>query len=239
MLLMYELSFEEEILKYLPVVDRVVNRITIKNTDYEKEDLFNIGVIGLMDALKKFDASKKVPFESYAAIRVRGSIFDEVRKHGKISRYRMTQLNEYYEAKRELEQEQKGDVTDTDICQKLAITRAQLNEIYDSLNYLASVSLEATLFNQNDDGMTVEDTIQDQSIPNVEETLLEDERKKALEKSVTQLAEREQIILDLYYKEEMTLKEIAEILGISIARVSQIHGKIISKLKLSIEEELQ
>ncbi|MEG0293548.1 sigma-70 family RNA polymerase sigma factor [Enterococcus sp.] len=236
---MYELSFEEEILKYLPVVDRVVNRITIKNTDYEKEDLFNIGVIGLMDALKKFDASKKVPFESYAAIRVRGSIFDEVRKHGKISRYRMTQLNEYYEAKRELEQEQKGDVTDTDICQKLAITRAQLNEIYDSLNYLASVSLEATLFNQNDDGMTVEDTIQDQSIPNVEETLLEDERKQALEKSVTQLAEREQIILDLYYKEEMTLKEIAEILGISIARVSQIHGKIISKLKLSIEEELQ
>ena len=236
---MYELSFEEEILKYLPVVDRVVNRITIKNTDYEKEDLFNIGVIGLMDALKKFDASKKVPFESYAAIRVRGSIFDEVRKHGKISRYRMTQLNEYYEAKRELEQEQKGDVTDTDICQKLAITRTQLNEIYDSLNYLASVSLEATLFNQNDDGMTVEDTIQDQSIPNVEETLLEDERKQALEKSVTQLAEREQIILDLYYKEEMTLKEIAEILGISIARVSQIHGKIISKLKLSIEEELQ
>lgn len=236
---MYELSFEEEILKYLPVVDRVVNRITIKNTDYEKEDLFNIGVIGLMDALKKFDASKKVPFESYAAIRVRGSIFDEVRKHGKISRYRMTQLNEYYEAKRELEQERKGEVMDTDICQKLNITRAQLNEIYDSLNYLASVSLEATLFNQNDDGMTVEDTIQDQSIPNVEETLLEDERKQALEKSVTQLAEREQIILNLYYKEEMTLKEIAEILGISIARVSQIHGKIISKLKLSIEEELQ
>lgn len=236
---MYELSFEEEILKYLPVVDRVVNRITIKNTDYEKEDLFNIGVIGLMDALKKFDASKKVPFESYAAIRVRGSIFDEVRKHGKISRYRMTQLNEYYEAKRELEQEQKGDVTDTDICQRLEITRAQLNEIYDSLNYLASVSLEATLFNQNDDGMTVEDTIQDQSIPNVEDTLLETERKQALEKSVTQLSEREQIILDLYYKEEMTLKEIAGILGVSIARVSQIHGKIISKLKLSIEEELQ
>ena len=118
---MYELSFEEEILKYLPVVDRVVNRITIKNTDYEKADLFNIGVIGLMDALRKFDPSKKVPFESYAAIRVRGSIFDEVRKHGKISRYRMTQLNEYYEAKRELEQEQKGEVSDTDICQKLKI----------------------------------------------------------------------------------------------------------------------
>lgn len=236
---MYELSFEEEILKYLPVVDRVVNRITIKNTDYEKEDLFNIGVIGLMDALRKFDASKKVPFESYAAIRVRGSIFDEVRKHGKISRYRMTQLNEYYEAKRDLEQEQKGEVTDANICQVLKITQTQLNEIYDSLNYLASVSLESTLFNQNDDGMTIEDTLQDRSLPDVEANLLEDERKQALENSVTKLAEREQIILNLYYKEELTLKEIAEILGISIARVSQIHGKIISKLKMSIEEELK
>ena len=236
---MYELSFEEEILKYLPVVDRVVNRITIKNTDYEKEDLFNIGVIGLMDALRKFDASKKVPFESYAAIRVRGSIFDEVRKHGKISRYRMTQLNEYYEAKRDLEQEQKGEVTDANICQALKITQTQLNEIYDSLNYLASVSLESTLFNQNDDGMTIEDTLQDRSLPDVEEILLEDERKAALEKSVTKLAEREQIILNLYYKEELTLKEIAEILSISIARVSQIHSKIISKLKTSIEEELK
>ncbi|HIZ52988.1 MAG TPA: FliA/WhiG family RNA polymerase sigma factor [Candidatus Enterococcus avicola] len=236
---MYELSFEEEILKYLPVVDRVVNRITIKNTDYEKEDLFNIGVIGLMDALRKFDASKKVPFESYAAIRVRGSIFDEVRKHGKISRYRMTQLNEYYEAKRDLEQEQKGEVTDANICQALKITQTQLNEIYDSLNYLASVSLESTLFNQNDDGMTIEDTLQDRSLPDVEANLLEDERKQALENSVTKLAEREQIILNLYYKEELTLKEIAEILGISIARVSQIHGKIISKLKMSIEEELK
>lgn len=236
---MYELSFEEEILKYLPVVDRVVNRITIKNTDYEKEDLFNIGVIGLMDALRKFDASKKVPFESYAAIRVRGSIFDEVRKHGKISRYRMTQLNEYYEAKRDLEQEQKGEVTDANICQVLKITQTQLNEIYDSLNYLASVSLESTLFNQNDDGMTIEDTLQDRSLPDVEANLLEDELKQALENSVTKLAEREQIILNLYYKEELTLKEIAEILGISIARVSQIHGKIISKLKMSIEEELK
>ena len=99
--------------------------------------------------------------------------------------------------------------------------------------------MEATLFNQDDNGMTIEDTVQDHSAPNVEETLLEDERKQALESSIALLTEREQIILNLYYKEELTLKEISEVLGVSIARVSQIHGKIISKLKLTIEEELQ
>ena len=71
-----------------------------------------------------------------------------------------------------------------------------------------------------------------------EDNLVEDERKQALQKSVEQLSEREQLILGLYYKEELTLKEIAEVLGVSIARVSQIHGKVIGKLKGKIEEEL-
>lgn len=235
---MYELSLEDEIVKHLPLVERVVNRIKIKNTDYEQGDLFNIGVIGLMDALKKFDPTKKVPFESYAAIRIRGAVFDEVRKHGKISRYRMGQLNEYYKAKQELEQIEKREVTDLEICKHLDINQNQLNDIYDSLNYLASVSLEATLFNQDDDGLTVEDTLIDDRAESAEEGVLEDERKQALQDSIKTLTEREQIILNLYYTEELTLKEIAEILGVSIARVSQIHGKVISKLKLKIEEEL-
>lgn len=235
---MYELSLEDEIIKHLPLVERVVNRIKIKNTDYEKGDLFNIGVIGLMDALKKFDHTKKVPFESYAAIRIRGAVFDEVRKHGKISRYRMGQLNEYYKARQELEQIEKREVTDLEICKHLDINQNQLNDIYDSLNYLASVSLEATLFNQDDDGLTVEDTLIDDSVEDAEQGIVEDERKQALQDSIKTLTEREQIILNLYYTEELTLKEIAEILGVSIARISQIHGKVISKLKLKIEEEL-
>jgi len=236
---MYELSLEDEIIKYLPLVERVVSRIKIKSLDYEKGDLFNIGVIGLMDALKKFDASKKVPFESYATIRIRGAVFDEVRKNGKISRYRMGQLNEYYKAKQDLEQEKKREVSDSEICQYLKINQHQLNDIYDSLNHLASVSLEATLFHQDDGGLTIEDTLQNESLPNTDDRLVENERKQALQDSIETLAEREQIILNLYYKEELTLKEIAEILDVSIARVSQIHGKIIGKLKLKIEEELQ
>lgn len=101
---MYEVDREAEIIKYLPLVERVVQRLSIKTADYESGDLYNIGVIGLMDALRKFDPSKKVPFESYAVIRIKGAIIDEVRKHAKISRYKMAAVNQFYQARQELEQ---------------------------------------------------------------------------------------------------------------------------------------
>ena len=96
---MYEVDYEKEVVKYLPFVKRVVSRIDIKSAEYDKDDLFNIGVIGLMDALKKYDPSKKVSFETYAYTRIRGTIYDEVRKTSPMSRSRMTNLDNYYKAK--------------------------------------------------------------------------------------------------------------------------------------------
>ncbi|GAJ26329.1 RNA polymerase sigma factor [Liquorilactobacillus sucicola DSM 21376 = JCM 15457] len=235
---MYETSIEDEVLKYLPLVERVANRISVKSTEYEYGDLYNIGVIGLIDALRRFDASKKVPFEGYAMIRIKGAIIDEIRKHSKISRYKMTIVNKFYQAKQDLEQKLKREVTDAEICKEMKIDAAQLGNIYESIHYLASVSLEDTLFSNTDEGISLQDMIQDTLAENSEETLLEEERKQALVHSIKKLSEREQLILSLYYEEEATLKEIAAILDISIARVSQIHGKIIIKLKNYIKEEL-
>jgi RNA polymerase sigma factor for flagellar operon FliA len=209
---MYEVDREAEIIKYLPLVERVVQRLSIKTADYESGDLYNIGVIGLMDALRKFDPSKKVPFESYAAIRIKGAIIDEVRKHAKISRYKMAAVNKFYQARQVLEQSLKREATDTEICKQLGINQSQLADIYESLHYLASVSLE--------------------------DTLVAEEKRTALVACIKKLGEREQLILSLYYTEELTLKEIAEILEVSIPRVSQIHGKTIAKLRTLIEEEL-
>lgn len=235
---MYEVDREAEIIKYLPLVERVVQRLSIKTADYEQGDLYNIGVIGLMDALHKFDASKKVPFESYAAIRIKGAIIDEVRKHAKISRYKMAAVNQFYQARQELEQLHKREATDTEISKKLGINRSQLADIYESLHFLASVSLEDTLFAYQEEGLTLKDMLSDQDAENVEETMLEAERKAALVTCIKRLGEREQLVLSLYYTEELTLKEIAEILEVSIPRVSQIHGKTIAKLRGLIKEEL-
>ncbi|WP_269924196.1 sigma-70 family RNA polymerase sigma factor [Enterococcus innesii] len=234
---MYEVDREAEIIKYLPLVERVVQRLSIKTADYESGDLYNIGVIGLMDALRKFDPSKKVPFESYAAIRIKGAIIDEVRKHAKISRYKMAAVNQFYQARQELEQRLKREATDTEICKQLGINQSQLADIYESLHYLASVSLEDTLFAYQEEGMTLKDMVRDPA-ENVEETLVAEEKRTALVACIKKLGEREQLILSLYYTEELTLKEIAEILEVSIPRVSQIHGKTIAKLRTLIEEEL-
>lgn len=228
---------EEDILKYLPLVEKAVDRIGVKNIEYTHDDLFNIGVIGLMDALHKFDASKKVPFENYALIRIRGAIIDEVRKTSRLSRYKMMAVNRYYQIKQQLEQELMREVTDTELCQALSINHRQLNDIYDSIHFLASVSLESTLFQEGDDQLTLGDTLQDQT-PSVEDDLLATERKTVLLKGIKQLSEREQLVLSLYYEQELTLKEISQVLDVSVARVSQIHGKLISKLKTYIEEEL-
>lgn len=234
---MYEVDREAEIIKYLPLVERVVQRLSIKTADYESGDLYNIGVIGLMDALRKFDPSKKVPFESYAVIRIKGAIIDEVRKHAKISRYKMAAVNQFYQARQELEQRLKREATDTEICKQLGINQSQLADIYESLHYLASVSLEDTLFAYQEEGMTLKDMVRDPA-ENVEDTLVAEEKRTALVACIKKLGEREQLILSLYYTEELTLKEIAEILEVSIPRVSQIHGKTIAKLRTLIEEEL-
>ncbi|MFT8406982.1 MAG: FliA/WhiG family RNA polymerase sigma factor [Liquorilactobacillus sp.] len=234
---MYGETLEDKVLKYLPVVEHVANRISVKNFDYEYDDLYDIGVIGLIDALQKFDKSKKVPFEKYAAIRINGAIIDEIRKHSKLSRYKMSSINEYYVVKQQLEQKFKREVTDQEISKALGISSSQLNAIYENIHYLASISLESTIFPQSDN-FTLADTLRDTSAKDGEKELLLNEQKQILIKSIKKLNKREQLILSLYYEQKATLKEIAAILNISVARVSQIHGKTLIKLRKKIKEEM-
>ncbi|GBG94917.1 RNA polymerase sigma factor SigD [Ligilactobacillus salitolerans] len=234
---MYELDMEKQVLKYLPLVEKVVARITVKSSDYEYEDLFNTGVIGLMDALKKYDPRKKVPFESYAYVRIRGTVIDEIRSHGRLSRYKFDNLNHYYAAKQELEQQLKREATDDEICQKLGINQKKLNDIYDSLHYMASISLEDVLFS-SEQSMSTQDILRDKKTGgDAESALLKQETVTELTAAISKLTEREQLVLSLYYEQELTLKEIGLVLDVSIARVSQIHGRVIAKLRGYMEAQ--
>ena len=236
---MYEVDYEQEIVKHLPFVRRVVNRIDIKSTEYDKDDLFNIGVIGLMDALKKYDASKKVTFESYAYIRVKGAIIDEVRKTSRMSRTRMSHLDSYYKAKEKIEREKMCEATDQEICKELDINSKQLAKIHETVHYLANLSLDDTIFTNHGETMELKDLVEDTSKVPIDQLLEDDEKRAALRRAVEKLPERDQIDLNLYYVEELTLKEIADILDISVPRVSQIHGKTLIKLKKLIEDDLE
>jgi RNA polymerase sigma factor for flagellar operon FliA len=151
----------------------------------------------------------------------------------------MGNVNSFYQAKQELEQEMKREVTDKEIMKKMGITSSQLGDIYDSIQYLSSVSLESTLYSNNDETVMVQDTLRDSKAPSGEKELMKQERRKELVEAIKRLSEREQLVLSLYYEEDATLKEIAAILDVSIARVSQIHGRAIAKIRGYIEEANQ
>ncbi|MGI6383474.1 MAG: sigma-70 family RNA polymerase sigma factor [Tissierellaceae bacterium] len=221
---------ENLIIKHLPLVKKLVSRIDA-GYNYDLDDMINIGVIGLMDAIKKYDKSKNVPFEAYASLRIRGAVLDELRRAGPVSRDRINKLNQYYATKEELEMKNQTSPSEEEICQEMGIDQEELSKIHETVHSLSNVSLESTIFTNDSSDMYLKDIIQDNSVESPEEVLLKNERKRLLKEAVEQLDEREQLILNLYYVEELTLREIAYILDISTPRVSQIHGKILIKLK--------
>jgi len=221
---------ENLIIKHLPLVKKLVSRIDA-GYNYDLDDMINIGVIGLMDAIKKYDKSKNVPFEAYASLRIRGAVLDELRRAGPVSRDRINKLNQYYATKEELEMKNQTSPSEEEICQEMGIDQEELSKIHETVHSLSNVSLESTIFTNDSSDMYFKDIIQDNSVESPEEVLLKNERKRLLKEAVEQLDEREQLILNLYYVEELTLREIAYILDISTPRVSQIHGKILIKLK--------
>lgn len=224
-------SDNDMVIKHIPLVKRIVGRIETGDGDLDKDDLFSIGVIGLLDAVKKFDPSKAVPFEAYATLRIKGNIIDEMRKTGRVSRDRIAKLNEYYGAKERLEQQLKRSPDEHQICDELGISEKELYKLHETVHYLSRVSFETTLFHKDGKEIQLADLIKDESVDSPEEDFLKKERKIQLVGAMEKLNEREKIILDLYYVQELTLKEIAYAMDISIPRVSQIHGKIILKLR--------
>lgn len=228
----YELSNQDDlIIKYLPLVKNVVGRIESKNHNFELDDLISIGVIGLMDALKRYDHRKKVPFEAYATFRIRGAVIDELRKSGPVSRDRMDKLNQYYMVKEELGNKLMHTPSELEICEELGIDEKQLYKLHETVHYLSGVSLESTIFSGDGQYTELIDMLEDGEGISPEEYILKDERKAILIKAIDNLSERERALLNLYYVEELSMKEIGYVLDISIPRVSQIHGKILLKLR--------
>jgi RNA polymerase sigma factor for flagellar operon FliA len=217
----------------------VVGRIDINDNTFDKDDLFSIGVIGLMDALEKYDQKRNVPFEAYATLRIRGTVLDEMRRSGRVSRDKIDKLNQYYHAKEKLENELMRTPDEAEICKELGIDDKQLSKIHETVHYLSNYSLENTLFTRDGKDFTLEDIIKDDRNTSPEDILLKTEQKDALIQAIGKLKEREKTILNLYYVEELSLKEIAYILDISIPRVSQIHGKILLKLRKLLDSKME
>lgn len=222
---------EQIVKKYIPLVKYIASRVIVGKSKYiDYEDLVSCGMVGLMDAINKFDEKKGMKFSTYASIRIKGAMIDELRKISPISKGAMDKLNRYNEAVDKLQKTLLREPSLSEISKEMNITLEQVSETENYINYISVVSLEALIFSEEDD-MPLIGTIEDKSSPSPEKSYEEKERKDYLIKALNMLKEKDNLVLSLYYYERLTLKEIGHVLGVSESRVCQLHSRAIVNLK--------
>ncbi|ADL51479.1 FliA/WhiG family RNA polymerase sigma factor [Clostridium cellulovorans] len=227
---------EEIITKYIPLVKYIASRVIIgKSKHIEFDDLVSNGILGLMDALNKFDESKGMKFSSYASIRIKGAMIDELRRNSPIPKGAMDKLNRYNSAIDSLRNTLLREPTVDEIACEMAIDIADVIEIENHINYLSVVSLEELIYSEDDD-MPLIGTIKDNKSPSPEKDLEDKEKMEYLAKAIELLNEKDKLVLNLYYYEGLTLKEIGKILEVSESRVCQLHTRAIAHLRKNLSK---
>lgn len=213
--------------QYAPIVKLVAGRLSIYLNNYvDLDDLIGYGVIGLIDAIDKFDLSKNVKFETYASLRIRGAILDEIRKLDWVPRTLRKKQKELSKAYVELETTLGRTPTDEEMGAELHLDSKEYYNLLQETNICSLVSMDEYEIQVSN--------IKDTSMPTPEEYMQKKEMLRLLEGSIGELSEREQVVIQLYYFEELTLKEISSILEVSESRVSQLHTKSVGKLRLKL-----
>lgn len=220
------------IIKYMPIVKHIVKRICISEiSQADFDDLVSQGMIGLIDAINKYDISKGVKFETYASIRIKGEIIDYLRRKDWIPRS-LKQRYKIIETTIEcLEQKYNREPTTDEI---MEATNLSKNDVLKTLSYINAGFISS--FEE-----VIENNLRINSIPNSDIVNPEDkvmmlDLKKYLADSINKLNEREKLIITLYYYEDLNYKEISKILNLTESRISQINSKAIKKLKSYLSE---
>ena len=221
------------ILTYAPLVKYVAGRLGSGLPAHVDEgDLVSYGLLGLMGAIERYEPDREIKFETFAIARIRGAIIDELRAMDWVPRSVRSRAREIERAIAELEAKQGTAPTDEQIAKKVGIT---VSELEDSLSEIARSSIAALdeLWTVSDGGDQVAliDTVEDSEAPDPQRQLSQTEMREAIADAIARLPEREKLVVTLYYYEELTLREIGEVLGVTESRVSQLHTKAILRLK--------
>jgi len=222
--------------KYLPLVSYHVQRISAtlpKNVS--RDDIRSLGLMGLYDALEKFDPARDLKFDTYASFRIRGAILDGLRKEDWLPRSTRDKAKKIDAAIEKLEQRLMRNATVHEIAEEAEM---QEDEVYSVMNehfYANILSIDEQPDADEKDGSY---SIKDEKAIIPEEKVLKNELLEEMAEKILQLNEKEQMVLSLFYKEELTLTEIGEVMGLSTSRISQIHSKSIFKLRQLLEKAI-
>lgn len=199
------------------------------NSNVEYDDIVSYGILGLIDAIEKFDPEKNVKFETYANFRIRGSIIDHLRSLDWVPRSTRQKYKKFEEAMSKLQSTYGLNIEDSILANELNMSLEELKNFLSEVSIFSVISLDDKMSENSNFNIISEDF---ETRP--ESSYLKNETKKILSMIIEKLPEREKMIIKLYYFSELTYKEISKILSISESRVSQLHTKCIVKLKNSL-----
>jgi RNA polymerase sigma factor FliA len=219
--------------RYSPLVKYVVDKIaTGLPKSIERDDLTNAALIGLFDALEKYDESRGTKFETYAIWRIKGAVLDELRSLDWASRTTRRKARELERVCSGLDQRLGRAATEHEMAEAMGLSQHEFVRVLEEVRGTVLLSLDQSLQVDDDHDLAgLADIIEDKSAGDALGAIEEEESRRVLLDLINGLTEQERLVVALYYYEEMTLKEIGEALQISESRVSQIHTKAILRLK--------
>ena len=220
--------------QYAPLVKKIAHHLLARlPASVQLDDLIQSGMMGLLEAASKFDGSKGAKFETFAGIRIRGAMLDEIRRGDWVPRSVHRNNRRVAQVIDELEQELGRDARDTEIAERLDMTLNEYHHILNDVSVGKVIGIEDLGVTQ--DVLTQEASSSDRNY----EQLLEGQFQSAMVSAIKQLPERDALVLSLYYDEALNLKEIGAILDVSESRVSQIHSQAMLRLKAKLKHWTQ
>ena len=231
---------EKLIMEYAPLIKFIAQKIAIRlPPNIELDDLISSGVIGLMDAIEKYDPTRDNSFKTYAEFRIRGSILDELRAQDWVPRSVRDKAKLLDRTLVNLEQEMGRAPTDEEVAAKLEVS---MDEFYELVNQVRPVSLlsidDAATFS-NVDKKSILNLLEGCKLNNPFNQLNLKTVKDIVTKSIQELPEKQRLVLSLYYYEDLNLKEIGKVLRVTESRVSQLHAQAISRLRAKLTQHFE
>ncbi|MBP96481.1 FliA/WhiG family RNA polymerase sigma factor [Candidatus Poribacteria bacterium] len=226
---------EKLITGFVPIVNTIARRLEIyASSSYGFEDLVSVGLMGLLDAIEKFQPGKGAIFKTYAWHRIRGAILDEIRALDWVPRSIRDKASQLEKAYQTVRQRTGRAVEEFEVAEELGISQQQLQEILAEVGCTSILTIEDLMTDEENEEI-VNDWLADPYAVDVQEQVELQENKEILAESIDQLPEKEKLIVSLYYNEEATMQEISLILGITVGRVSQLHSSAIVRLRNTLK----
>ncbi len=230
---------EQLIKSYLPLVKKVVHRLSGRlPKDVDIREMLNSGIIGLVDALEKYDPKHETNFSTYAQFRIRGAILDSFRSQDWLPRSLRFKSHRIEQAYHRVEQRLGRPATDEEVAQELSVTIEELQMLLGEVGSIVMLSFEELGFGHGEERFRADEMLASRSGDPLAK-LLGNEKVSMIARALDRLPEKERLVISLYFYEELNLKEIGEILGVTESRASQIRSRALIRLKNYLKRAMQ